>query len=452
MSDPQLVAFIREQSGRVAPQSLHEHLLKEGWPQDVVDAAFQEVYRSDAPSSDAVVDAPLFPARIPRLTFIAALMVTVAVQAAAGRFLSGTPAAVVIIAFGLVLAAAAVPRIHDLGRTGWWTLMLVVPPLNLALLLGLAARPGEDGDNDFGPAPSGSGPWGGASWGHWGAFGASTAVLAGVFLLPSRDGTPAVEDPPPARSSSPAEPRPVPAASSEPADPAAACAGVGVPEVVSAAFAAAQTAMELGDYARARCLLAPAAAAGNPHALHNIGNMTLEGKGGPADPAAAVALFTKAAEAEYEPSVTTLASLYETGSHFAKEPQLAATWMMASARLGNPESQAYVGMMYENGDRLPKDLERAAKMYLLAARQGYPVAQAKLATCYAFGEGAPKDLPEALKWNILAARGGHGDAAENEQGLRSLMPPRDIAEGERRAAAFRPKRTGIVYEKVIRRR
>lgn len=450
MSDPALVAFVRAQANRVAPEQLRAHLIKEGWDPEAVDGAFQEVYQQDPAAVGASDDKPLFPDRIPRLTFAAALAVTAALQALAGRFLEGFLATVPIVLLGLGLMAVSVPRIHDLGRTGWWALMIFVPPFNLALLLGLVARPGEDGDNDFGAAPSVRGG-GGAAWGRIGAVAGSLAVLAWCFLLPSGGESPAPEAPVAPQARPATAPPPSQAARAEAGEPASACAGVAVPDVVSAALSEAIKALELRDYARARCLFAPAAAAGNPDALHNIGFMTLEGNGGPADPAAAVELFEKAAEADYEPSATMLASLFERGDRVPKDPRRGATWMLASARLGNPESQAYVGMMYEKGDRLPKDMEKAAKMYLLGARQGYAVAQEKLAECYAFGEGAPKDLPEALKWNILGARGGDADAVENERGLRSLMRPADIAEGERRAAAFRPKRTGIAYEAVVHR-
>ena len=51
------------------------------------------------------------------------------------------------IAFGLVWLLVLIPmvsitvrRIHDLRRSGWWALMLLIPFLNLALLIGLLIR------------------------------------------------------------------------------------------------------------------------------------------------------------------------------------------------------------------------------------------------------------------------------------------------------------------------
>ena len=53
-----------------------------------------------------------------------------------------------------LLAAAAVRRLHDRGRSAWFLLVLVIPLLGpIWLLIELAFRAGTEGDNQYGPDP-----------------------------------------------------------------------------------------------------------------------------------------------------------------------------------------------------------------------------------------------------------------------------------------------------------
>ena len=44
---------------------------------------------------------------------------------------------------GWSVAEVAVLRLRDLGKSGWWALLLLVPPVNLFLLTSLCLLPGE---------------------------------------------------------------------------------------------------------------------------------------------------------------------------------------------------------------------------------------------------------------------------------------------------------------------
>jgi len=64
---------------------------------------------------------------------------------------------VVIFGFGLFFffwlhLALSAKRFHDLGRSGWFVLILLVPILGTLVWLYLLFARGEDGDNDYGPA------------------------------------------------------------------------------------------------------------------------------------------------------------------------------------------------------------------------------------------------------------------------------------------------------------
>ncbi len=55
--------------------------------------------------------------------------------------------------FSIPFFAASVRRFHDLNRTGWWALILLIPFIGTLLGIVLACLKGTPGDNRFGPPP-----------------------------------------------------------------------------------------------------------------------------------------------------------------------------------------------------------------------------------------------------------------------------------------------------------
>ncbi|MCB1388821.1 MAG: DUF805 domain-containing protein [Rhodobacteraceae bacterium] len=49
--------------------------------------------------------------------------------------------------------AVSVRRLHDIGRSGWWVLIAIIPLVGAILLLVWFARESDPGDNEFGPNP-----------------------------------------------------------------------------------------------------------------------------------------------------------------------------------------------------------------------------------------------------------------------------------------------------------
>lgn len=49
--------------------------------------------------------------------------------------------------------AVGVRRLHDIGKSGWWLLICLIPLIGWIVLIYWAVQPSE-GDNSFGPAPS----------------------------------------------------------------------------------------------------------------------------------------------------------------------------------------------------------------------------------------------------------------------------------------------------------
>lgn len=91
----------------------------------------------------------LVPRRIGRIPFAACALILFPASIAFGFF----GFRVFGIAFELGLLAVSIPRLHDIGRSGWWSLLFILPFVAIATMLGLMVWPGKEGENAFGPAP-----------------------------------------------------------------------------------------------------------------------------------------------------------------------------------------------------------------------------------------------------------------------------------------------------------
>ena len=74
-----------------------------------------------------------------------------------------------------------------------------------------------------------------------------------------------------------------------------------------------------------------------------------------------------------------------------------------------------------------------------AAEQGDAKAQYNLGSMYDTGQGVAQNNVEAYKWLSLAAAQGDSSAAKNRDTVRGKITPTQVAEGQRLAAAWKPK-------------
>ncbi|SFE61877.1 DUF805 domain-containing protein [Roseivivax sediminis] len=79
-----------------------------------------------------------------------------------GWMTSGHTVSILGALFGLAVflpsIAAGVRRLHDLDRTGWWYLLVLIPVIGTLILIFFFVQKGTDGANRYGPDPvSGSG-------------------------------------------------------------------------------------------------------------------------------------------------------------------------------------------------------------------------------------------------------------------------------------------------------
>ena len=84
-------------------------------------------------------------------------VVSIALQFMVGPFQSPELVLLLIVVASVYMTVYAIGiaarRLHDLGKSGWWQLLSLIPIVNLAFALYLLFFKGEEGDNRFGPDP-----------------------------------------------------------------------------------------------------------------------------------------------------------------------------------------------------------------------------------------------------------------------------------------------------------
>jgi uncharacterized membrane protein YhaH (DUF805 family) len=63
------------------------------------------------------------------------------------------PLVLAFAAFGVWAMRVSSIRLHDLNRSGWWALVLLIPYVGSVVSLAMMFWPGTGGDNDYGPQP-----------------------------------------------------------------------------------------------------------------------------------------------------------------------------------------------------------------------------------------------------------------------------------------------------------
>ena len=113
-----------------------------------------------------------------------------------------------------------------------------------------------------------------------------------------------------------------------------------------------------------------------------------------------------------------------------------------AADRGDAEAQNALGIFHTHGSfGVLQDYAEAVKWLRLAADQGHAEAQLNLGNMYREGMGVPKDYVRAHMWfNSSAAQGHlHADYYRDEV-LKDHMTPAQIAEAQKLAREWQPKR------------
>jgi hypothetical protein len=132
--------------------------------------------------------------------------------------------------------------------------------------------------------------------------------------------------------------------------------------------------------------------------------------------------------------------MYANGRGVEKDYVEAVKWYRKAAEQGDAKAQLNLGASYAKGDGVNKDTVQATKWYRKAAEQGEVVAQAALGARYFLGEGVPKNYMEAYKWLDIASAQDNENAKQLLSSLEQQMTAEQIAEGQRLAANFKPRK------------
>jgi TPR repeat protein len=245
------------------------------------------------------------------------------------------------------------------------------------------------------------------------------------------------------------------------------------PACSGGAFEAGQQAFDIEDYELAMDRWMPFAEDGDAACQAGVAYLYEHGLGVPADYVEAVRWYRLAAEQGHASSQLNLGMIYLANREgLPRDSGRAADWLRLAAEQGNPEAQFYLGRMYYRGDGLPRNNDLAFEWLNMAAEQDEPMAlnhlgilysrgkgveqdaekafglilraaeldvasaQLNLTTQYIRGNGTEQDFVEALKWytvfesHELQVPGLPRDWIDNN------MNTEEIAEAERRAAAW----------------
>jgi len=96
-------------------------------------------------------------------------------------------------------------------------------------------------------------------------------------------------------------------------------------------------------------------------------------------------------------------------------------------------------VMYALGEGVPKNDAEAVAWFRRAAEQGLAEAQGALGVMYALGEGVSGNDVDAYFWSNLAAAQGQENAGKVRDIVEERMTREQIAEAQRRLAAWKPK-------------
>lgn len=199
------------------------------------------------------------------------------------------------------------------------------------------------------------------------------------------------------------------------------------------------------DPKKAAKVLRQAAEQGSAPAQCRLGLSYLNGEGVKVDQVEGARWLRRAADQGLAEAQFDLGLCYAGGEGVSRDVVEAAAWYRKAADQGLPDAQGELGNCYLEGNGVPKDVPEGVKWTRLAAEQGFAPAQNRLGLCYSRGTGVPKDCLEAYKWlNLAAAKGDAAadDVRMNLAAAERFLTPEQIAEGQRLAREFRPRKAG----------
>ncbi len=149
-----------------------------------------------------------------------------------------------------------------------------------------------------------------------------------------------------------------------------------------------------------------AACQGLVEAQTSLGQMLLDGRGTPADAAAARRWFSVAARAGHAPAANMLGRCLERGWGGALDYPAAAHWYRQAAEAGLDWGQYNLANMLLRGRGVDRDVRQAFDWFAAAADQDHAKSINLVARFLEEGWIGPPDLTQAAAWYRRAAEGG----------------------------------------------
>jgi TPR repeat protein len=169
-----------------------------------------------------------------------------------------------------------------------------------------------------------------------------------------------------------------------------------------------------GQSTQARAILDELVAQGHAKAMAELADALRTGTGAEKDPARALPLFEKAAEAGNVWAVRMVGWMHENGEGVPVDAAKALAAYTRAADKGDAWSAAQIGGMYFSGSTAtPANPPEAMRWWQRAAKGGSAFAMNALGRHHATGlEGVPKNPDEAHFWSVRAMVAGNESAKQ----------------------------------------
>lgn len=182
-----------------------------------------------------------------------------------------------------------------------------------------------------------------------------------------------------------------------------------------------------------------AALAGDAIAQFEVASRFADGRGGKADPEAALAWYRRAAASGLAPAQFRLGSMYEKGTGAARDHDKARLWYERAAAQGNRKAMHNLAVLHADGFNGQPDFESAARWFRAAAALGLADSQYNLGILHVRGLGVPQNFTEAYKWFAIVAGRGDKDAATRRDAIAAKLTPQDLAAARLAAQTWKAK-------------
>lgn len=151
MINQQITQYVADERARgVLDADIKKALLEKGWDVQQVEEAIKGKSAPSAYKGSAFMN--LFEGRVDHKNYFFALLAGIIIELVlmltGSFFLNMLSLLLVPIGYGMGMR-----RFHDLGQSGWFTLLTLIPFIGLIVTIYLAIKKGDSGVNSYGAIP-----------------------------------------------------------------------------------------------------------------------------------------------------------------------------------------------------------------------------------------------------------------------------------------------------------